>query len=452
MQSAAFIEAAGQGLEVYPILDVTWLARGYTPAPRGVYSPSVRTTDIGGVTQVTRLGGWDPIEYGSGIAKGNMETVSTGVSISDPDRELIDMLETYDPRGSLANINWASPALVEADWEPVFRGVVEDWERDGLFTKLLLKTDDTVLRTLVPAPVFSRVEWPATFDNTIFGTAMPMIFGIHDAFLLTARGMVPGINIRYDKDLGYWWIASLGNLVDIRRVYYDGKVVADAVWSVRRGTFGGSRMTIIVIADGLQPEEGVVVSFDCEGPDSSGLSGGSAITGPVQQLRTILEEYVYRDPPLAGYRGDASIIDDTSWDATAAFFDARGYDCGRRFGGDQNSESAAEVIQSALDAYPFLRIWWTPLGKLAIGVIDPDDVDPDSSLWLDLELHHAGGQVPFVPGDRREVYTHLLQPYMWSSSEQKYMSAIEAHDVAALDEKVKLSIDNPWSQARFNQE
>ena len=452
MTSAALLEARNQGHEVYPILDVTWVARAFTTAPRGVYSPSARTTDIGGVTAVTRPGGWGKITYGAGIQKGRLDAVITSVDIADKDRTLVDMLETYDPRGSVANINWASSNLVEADWEPVFRGIVSDWARSGIYTKLLLKTDDTVLRTLVPGAVFSRVEWPATFDNTIFGTTMPLILGIHDAFLLTARGMVPAINLRYDKDLGYWWIASLGNLVDIRRVYYDGTVISAAAWSIRRGVFGGNRMTVLVIADGFQPEEGVVVSFDCEGPDSSGLSAGAAITGPVQILRSTLEEYVYRDPPLAAWRGDATIIDDTSWDAAAAFFDARGYDCGRRFGGDQNSESAAEMIQSFLDAYPFTRIWWTPLGKLALGVIDPDDVDPDASLWLDLETHNAGGQVPFLPGDRREVYTHLLQPYMWSSSEQKYMSAIEAHDVAALDEKVKLSIDNPWTQARFNNE
>jgi hypothetical protein len=166
----------------------------------------------------------------------------------------------------------------------------------------------------------------------------------------------------------------------------------------------------------------------------------------------ILQEYVYRDPPLMGWVGDHPIIDDASWDEAAAFFNARGYDCGRRFGGSQNAESAAQVVQSFLDAYPFTRIWWTPLGTLALGVIDPDDVDPDDSLWFDLQTHGEGGQVPFKPGDRREVYTHLKQPYMFSSADQKYESAYEAHDVAALPEKVILNIDNPWTQARFNNE
>ena len=119
------------------------------------------------------------------------------------------------------------------------------------------------------------------------------------------------------------------------------------------------------------------------------------------------------------HRGDHPIIDDTSWDASAVFFDARGYDSGRQWGIDQSAESGAEIIQSFLDAYPFMRVWWTPLGTIALGVIDPDDVDPDPTAHFDLAAFHEGGEVPFMPGDRREVYTHLSQPYMFSGAEQK---------------------------------
>ncbi len=427
------------------------MARGLSLGA-GIYASLERWTAAGQVTGVVAAGGWDAIEYGSGIAGGSLLAVETTVSIVDTDGSLIRTLETYDPRGSVAQIHWTAPDLIVSDWEPVFYGIVSDWARDGLYTRLLLKTDDTVLRTSVPPGVFSRIEWPSAHDPTIFGTHLPLITGVHDAFFLTGRGMVPAINIRYDDDIGHWWLASANNLVEIRRVYFDGVLQSEDIWQIRRGVFGAQQMTVIEILSGYEPEEGVVVSFDCEGPDSSGLYSGSAVTGPVQHLRAVLEEYVYRDPPLAGWRGDHSIIDDTSWDAAAAFCDQRAFDCGRRFGGDQNSESAAEVIQSFLDAYPWMRIWWTPLGTLALGVIDPDDVDPDGSLWLDLAKHHEGGRVPFEPGDRREVYTHLKMPYMWSSAEQKYESAYEAHDVAALDEKVILNIPNVWSQARFNNE
>jgi len=451
MQSAALLAARNAGREVFPVLQVSWASRGLSLGD-AVYAPHGRHTDVGGVTGITRTGGWAPIPYGSGIEKGELRAVETSVDIVDVEQTLIRMLDAYDPRGSACTISSASPGLVSEDWEPFFVGVVSDWQADGLHTRVLMKTDDTVLRTPVPSSLFNRTEWSAAYDSTIFGTHMPLVIGIHDSYKITARGMVAAVNIRYDKDYGYWWLASVGHMVEIRRLYYDGEPQDDGGWTVRRMISGGNRLTIIDINEGYQPEEGVVVSFDCEGVDSDGLEVGTAITNPIIIARVLLEEYVYRTPPLNGFRGDHSIIDDTSWNAVAAYLTARGYDAALRFGGDQNEQSAAAVIQSLLDSHKWLRIWWTPLGKLALFVIDHDDVDPDGTAWLDVAAHHRGGMGPYAPGDRREVYTHINMPFLRSAAEQKFLSGYEAQDVAALDEKVVLTIENPWSQARFDLE
>lgn len=454
MESAALLEAVERGDSPFPVLRVTWVARGYSLDP-GIYASVERHTAAGQVTALVESGGWGAIQYGSGVEGGSLEATRTSVGVIDTDGALLRMLETYDPRGSAAAIDWAAPGLVTDDWEPVFVGVVEDWERTGLVTRLLLKTDDAVLRTPVPAAIFKRTEWGSAEDGTIFGTHVPLVMGIHDAYRVTARGMVPAINIRYDKDIGYWWLASVGHQVDIRRLHYDGEPQEGSDgdwWHIRRGVWGQNLLTIITIDEGYQPAEGVIVAFDCEGPDANGLYSGSAITSPVLQLRAVLEEYVYRDAPLGAWRGDHSIIDDTSWDAAATFFEAYGHESARRWGADQSEQSAAEVIQSFLDAFPWTRIHWTPLGTLAFVVLDPEDADPDAGEWLDLEQHHEGAGVPYAPGDRREVYTHVSQPYMFSAQEQKYLSAYEAHDVAALDETVLLTLENPWSQGRYIEE
>jgi hypothetical protein len=55
----------------------------------------------------------------------------------------------------------------------------------------------------------------------------------------------------------------------------------------------------------------------------------------------------------------------------------------------------------------------------------------------------------YEPGDRKEIFTHVEHPYMYSVAEQKFMAMIEAHDVAAAAEKLKVSIANRWSQGRF---
>lgn len=451
MESAALLEALRRVRRPFPILRVTWAARGYSLGS-GVYAPAGRLTAAGSVTAVTQPGGWEPIEYGSGVAGSGLEAVSTSVGIEDKARTLLTMLETYDPRGSAARIDCAAAGLVAADWEPWFVGVVEDWGRDGLYTRVLLKTDDTVLRTPVPSKVLSRTEWGSASDSTVFGTAAPLVMGIHDSFAITARGMVPAVNIRFDKDLGRWWLASIGHLVEVRRIYYDGVAQADTIWTTLRGVYGGQVCTIISITEGSEPEKGVVVSFDAEGPDATGGYTGASITNPVRQLRTILEEYVYRTPPLGAYVGDHAIIDDTTWDAAQTWFeDVNRAESARRWGGDQNPESAAEVIDSFLEAYPFVRIHWSPLGTLQMAIIDHDDVDPAAASWFQIDKHHEGGLVEYAPGDRREVYTHIKVPYMWSTAEQKFIGALEAHDVAALPEKVALEAPNTWSQGRYTQ-
>src|SRR5512143_795224 len=126
MESAALAEAVARGAEPYPALVVDWVAKGLSLG-RGIFSPAIRPTAYGQVTGITKPGGWDPITYGSGVATSALEVVSTAVSVSDPERATQRMLETYDPRGSVARIFWATDGLATADWEPVFTGVLSDW-------------------------------------------------------------------------------------------------------------------------------------------------------------------------------------------------------------------------------------------------------------------------------------------------------------------------------------
>lgn len=451
MRSAAFLEARRRGAGAFPILAVDWAARGLDLG-RGIYSTAIRPTSLGQVSAVTEDGtGWSEIRYGSGIKDSKLEPVEWTVKVSDPRGELLDMLETYDPRGSAARADWGATGLVAEDWEPLGRGVVADWARDEPFTQLVCKTDDTVLRTPIPSGLFALTEWGSAYDSSIFGTAFPLTLGIHDLWQITARGTVPLVNIRYDEVIGYWWALSAANMVSIDRLYFDGVAQGDAGWSVLRGVYGSSYLTIVVFAAGYQPAKDVIVSVDCHGPDETGGSAGQTLTGAPDQLRAILQEFAYRRPPLAGWRGPTPIIDAASWDAASEYFALHRFESARRVGGDQNAESAAELIQSFLDSFPFVRILWNELGALEMVVIDADDVDPDDDAHLELNLHHRGGRVPFEPGDAREVYTHIRMPYGFSAADQKFMSAYEAHDVAALREKVVLPVENVWSQVRLTQ-
>ena len=447
----ALQEARLRGAESFPVLRVDWLARGLDLG-RGIYSPSMRHTDAGQVSAITKKGGWGDISYGSGIDKAELRAVETTVSVIDREDELLQMLDTYDPRGSEASIDWAAPGLVVEDWFPLFRGVVADYGKDGPHTDLYLKTDDTVLRRPVPAGTILRTEWGSADEGSIFGTYLHLVTGVHDSWQITARGMVRAPNIRYDENLGYWYLASVGNLVDIRRIAYDGIQQGDAGWSVRRAVFGQNLMTIIVVAPGFQPSKGVVVSFDCEGPDEDGLATGATLTGAPDQLRAIINEYGFRTAPLAGWRGDSPLIHPESWDAVSAYFALHKIEAARTIGGEQEPETLADVIESFLKSYQTTRIQWNELGQLEIGVLDPDDVEPESAEVLNISKHSKQGVLPLSPGDRKEVYTHVRMAITYASGEQKFLSAYEAHDVAALPEKLVYPIENVWSQGRLTQD
>lgn len=455
MLSAAMAEARRRGAgRPLPVLRVAWAARGLDLGT-GIYAPAiVHLPGVGQVSAITQLGaeGWSPIEYGPGVEGSELEVVESRVAIADKSGTLLRMLETYNPRGSEASSDWALPQLVEGDWTPLFRGIVADWERQDPYTALLMKTDDTVLRSPVPSATFQRTEWGSADEPSIFGTHFPLQLGVHDSWQTTGRGMARAINIAYSESPArYWWVASLGQFVSIRRIAFDGIAQGDAGWTTRNVVYGQNRMTLIVVTPGSQPSKGVVVSFDCAGPDEDGLSAGLALTGAPDQLRVILNEYAYRAAPLFGFRGDTEIVHPASWDAASAFFALNGIESARSFGGEQEPESVSEVIDSYHEAYPWARIYWTPLGQLAHGYLDPDDVEPDPTLHLDL-IHQAGDRLPYEPGDRREVYTHVKTQFMYSSAEQKFLTEYQAHDVAALPEKVVLTIENLWGPGRLTQD
>jgi hypothetical protein len=302
----------------------------------------------------------------------------------------------------------------------------------------------------VPKPIFNKSVWGTATDPSIWATSQPLVMGIHDNFAVTARGMLTAINVRYDDNLGHWWCGSLGRLRLVKRVYFDGTEQPEtSVWTTRRGVYGGVMQTFIVVTSAFRPDKDAVVTFDCEGPSDDGDEAGPALLNPILQLRTVLEQYVFRDRPAQLWDlTPISLIDDTSWDAAANYFDLFEYESAIRIGGDRDRPTGMDVVQSFLDSYPWVRIFWLPSGALGICIINPNDADPSSD-WVRVDVTTKPEDFVYEPGDRKEIFTHVEHPYMYSVAEQKFMAMIEAHDVAAAAEKLKVSIANRWSQGRF---
>jgi hypothetical protein len=456
--NAALSEEIRAGRPVFPMLEVEWGSKGYEIST-GRYSKGGAMLAEGPPCRgLVPAGGFGQISYGPGMKGNTLVAARTVVRVNDSDGSIQAMLESYDPSGSVARGYWVSPYLASADWEAWFVGVVDGWKIKAGVVEIMLKTDDGALVSPGPKPIFSRSEWPLASDVTIFGTVMPLVTGIHDSYKVTGRGMVPATNIKWDEEAGaFWWTASIGNLATIPRIYFDG-TPKESGFTVVRGTYGSVHQTIIqcdaanvpVDSDG-KPQGGTVVSFDCTGPDSAGGIAGATVTNPIAQIRAFLNNYVFRDNRSTRWLGDVSRIGST-WDGVEAYFDLYGYEGAFRVGGGE-SEQALSVIETTLKGRPWLKMWWSPLGQLEIAVIPFQDPSVSESDWLNATVLVADKDFVCEPGDRKEIMSGVIVPYLYSHSEAKYLGSYESHDLSVLpaEERITMELDDPFGQGRYDQ-
>lgn len=433
------------GGPAFVICDITWKSRGGNLAP-GRYGKAGTVLPGRPISGLVPVGGFKDIQYGPGVRGSTLSPTRTAIRIIDEQRLLARMVETYDPRGSTAKIRCGAISLVEDDWEQWFVGVVEDWQSTPGFLEVLLKTDDAFMRSPVPKHAFSKSDWTSA-DDQVWGKSTPAVFGHMSGFEITRRGFVPAINIRYDDTLGFWWCASITNGI-VTHVYYDGDEKPLANFTIKRAVLGGTLMTVIQVAKANAPEHGQVVSFDFNGPNSAGQVG-TTMNNPVRQLRVILEEYGLRDNRDGVWVGDHPRVDDASWDAVEAFFELHGYDCAKRIGGERDNPSLLDIVESFLDSYKYVRMFWTAEGTIAITIIDYADDDPPAER-VKADVYCQAQKFEFGPGDRKEVVDRVKVDFLYSPAEQKYLASYEAHDLTLrLDPPVMLVVPNQWSHGRY---
>jgi hypothetical protein len=460
MQSAALVVELRSGRPVFPMLEVAWEAKGFSLGTERYARGGAILADGRPCKGLVPNAGFRECAYGPGMKGNTLVAARTSVKLNDTDGSIQSMLETYDPRGSAATVRWVSPSLVEADWEPIFTGLVDDWRTVDSTVELLLKTNDAPLNSPGPKPIFSRAEWGYAFDATTWGTAMPLVMGIHDSYKVTGRGMVPAVNIKWNTDLGlYWWCASLGNLKSIPRIYYDGEP-KELGFGVLRGVYGGAFQTIITADAANAPQDdtgspngGAIVSFDCTGPAADGTTSGPALTNPLAELRAFLNNYTFRDNRTGVWSGDAQQIHAATWDYAETLFDLYGYEGAFRIGGGER-EPSLRVVEAFLKARPWFKMWWTPSGQIAVGVIEHGDPNVSPSDWLNASTKVEPKEFVYAPGDRKDIKSGIIQPYLYSHSEQKYLGSYEAHDLSVLpaEERVTDEIEDEFSQGRYDQD
>jgi len=449
----AILAELEKGARVFPVLRVDWESRGHAlgtdyVAPGGVILPDVP------IRSKASAGGWGPVRFGPGVRGSTLASARSSVRIEDIRQDLAALLETYAPRGSRARISWASLGVIESDWETIFDGIVDDWRSgEGGTVDVILKTDERELRSPAPKPQFQRASAPTASDPAIYGTTIPLLLGIHDSFRITVRGQVRALNVRRDDSTAtslQLYAASLGNLTSVERVYFDGELQTGLAFETIRGLYGGVYQTLIGIERDDAPEPEVVVSFDAIGPDTAGGITGPTLLNPVAELRTFLEEYTFRDNQTGIYVGPHPLIEQASWAAVEAFFDARDAEAGVLIGGGGSRPLGLDVVESFLTAYPFVRLFWNERGQIACHLIDYTDSDPDAAAWLVADREAEPGTFRFEPGDRKEVFNRVEVPYLFSDVEGEFLAQHEAHDVDSIEDPLALVAPSVWSQARYD--
>jgi hypothetical protein len=458
----AIREALQLGRAVFPVCDIAWRGRAGQDLGHGRYAPvgaDLPGTGIPGGTdlpprlalgQVLR-GGWAPITYGD-TEPGTLQAARTSVTFADEGGRIARMLERYEPTGSPAWIAWASPAVSYSDWFWLFRGIVDDWRYPTKGTvQVLLKADDSPLVTSFTQPLFEPSAWVGAGDPSVFSKRLPLALGIFDSFSLVNKGALPAFNVRFDG-AGYWWFASILGLRNITNVFTEGVRIDPSRWTTLRGMYGGVYCTLISFSTGYQPETATAkVTFDCEGPDASGLeSGGTSLLNPIRQRRAILESFVFQDRRVAGFAAASPLIDDTSWEDLADYFDLHEPEGTAYFGGVQNATTGHQLLEELLGSRNWLRACWTPLGRIQLYRLLLDDERDEDDPRLDLDLIASAGTQQVQPGDRRETNTRVVMPYLRQPAEGRYISALSVDDPAANSVSVIASIPDPCSQGRFS--
>lgn len=442
--------AVKRGHAVVPVLEVVWKARNATLSTERFCTIGQGFREAAVQPRVTK-GGWSEITEGPAITGGSVTPATTSVTIEDAKQETLSFLERYKPKYSTARVWMASPELAAADWALLFDGLVDGWRMSGPNLTFALGSDDRVLSGETPKPTFDRTVWGSAADQTIFGQAIPFLMGVHDSLLVTARGMVPAINVVWDDLLGHKWLMSGKGMKALRRVYYDGVIQASGLHTMETGVYGSCEVSLFSCAKDDAPEDAnAAVAFDCEGPDITGRTVDDCLTNPARQLRLALINYVFGDLRYGPYETTHPRIHAASWDALEAFLD--GDDSGIVIGGHREKQTGNGLIESFGKGKPPIRFYWTATGQLAVMIVNVQDSDPPEA-YVNLSTV-APSNMEHGP-ESSDLNTGIKTSFLYSQQEQKFLSDYTAEDLNLRDylgQANEALVEDLWTQARFKLE
>lgn len=388
--------------KVIPVVRITWPEVGnvyYTSA--GAPASSARYGPIS--PQVEQ---WDDITYSLPDYRGGLEGIQTGFTLSDLSRtpvafgatRTIDTLVSgrYSKLIGLHTVvnifliteDPATPDIL------LFAGIIVDAQRISTFRwKVICRTNDgPLMNGSFKIPLIDQYAYPLMSADA--GKCMPLPFGWFDSNDGTVVGSYgalkaykTGLNV--GGGFPYPYLAACNWLTSVKRVCVSGVPLANATWVRKYGEARGMAVTELWLASdpGNAP-----VTYDAFGIGQTVGGGatyhysygtGEPIRNPTRQMQWLLLNHVFGSyrptrlpygvaPPI-GLGDSGTLLDVTSWNASAAFDDQH-YFAGCIPPVENPSDSPATLFSEWCRAWG-KRPYWTPEGTLALAV-DNWDVDP----------------------------------------------------------------------------
>lgn len=418
---------------------------------------------------------WSPIRYSVSDRGGSVPACEVTVSLTDYDRTIANYCEGIYRKyvvGGTAVIQLMSP-IAPGNWLTLFTGVVADRPRftDLLTAELVLRTDDGFMQRQFPRSVWriNVSDFPHALPSLLNQPA-PIVYGRHSSRGWTDYGFVPLMLV---DTINFYYLVTIGRATTIENVYINKQLVGTSNWtymSTLNSLRGGKQYSMVsltttayqVAYDATNPGStwaglsaaqktsfinGASVTADVQGVETGGDGLGTLIENPMSQLAHFLTNFVFGDWRSGYWLSQSTRLDATSVANMTSFFNgevAGGHRGSRRIAEQQ---TASTIISDWLTTWQTIA-WWTNLGKLAFGVVDPTDQNhvfpvkgSDPSAALTASINDAGLKIA-TDGDRQVRRSTTFQ-YVRDATSNNYLSSVTATDQGANSDASEV-VDMSW--------
>lgn len=280
-----------------------------------------------------------------------------------------------------ASIKLCAHDVAAASWFTAWSGRIGSYTlnaREKTFVPEISPLD-APLMTDIPRVFVVEGDWPNASPGA-YGKPVPIVLGLHDSTSSkankTSDGALPTLYVKSDANPFRYLVGS--GWLPILRAYQDGTKLASTAFSTSFLTVNGKPFTTVDFTTTRGTSE---ITVDCYGLEHLGSGLGDPWTKPVEQLKALLDHFVYNDSTTAGWTGTwPSVTTQTDFEDLELFASGGAHYAGALYV-DQPVSGLQLLNQWAADVE--VRPYWKNSGKLGLYYDNPSGGSYyPSSPWL----------------------------------------------------------------------